>query len=335
MVCDGRNDKDHQKGMPMIYHLRILLTAAIIVEAFHGIYHHPRCRGEYSSHSATIIRRCSRDAVTTAAHQKRRGDEDRNDDDDHPKKKSSSSTAHLIFPGGGIYFYWQAGVVTFLRENGYNLRETSMTGASAGALTATLAATGVDFYEATDLALSLADRAGVWKRSGGLQGIWGELIYEWLHELIPATAVVEIDSKRNKLTLLLTPFPNVWDRKLKVSSFHDKNDLINANMASIHLPWFLDSKMTATFRGQSVIDGSFLATAEDYAHHHDRAGRVEESSNNNIVMDFKMDPLYRDQNLLSFIETVDPSKIRQMLEDGKCYAQRLEEQGYFTPLTKL
>jgi hypothetical protein len=26
----------------MIYLLSILLTAAIIVEAFHGIYHHPR-----------------------------------------------------------------------------------------------------------------------------------------------------------------------------------------------------------------------------------------------------------------------------------------------------
>jgi predicted acylesterase/phospholipase RssA len=328
------------KGMPMIYLLSILLTAAIIVEAFHGIYHHPR-----SSHSATIRRR-SRDAVT-AAHQKPSGDVDRNNDDndDHPKKKSSSSTAHLIFPGGGIYFYWQAGVVTFLRENGYNLQATTMTGASTGALTATLAATGVDFYEATDLALSLADRAGVWKRSGGLQGIWGELIYEWLHELIPATtAVVEHqhdeqrrwdgnDNHRNKLTLLVTPFPDVWDRKLQVSSFHDKNDLIAANMASIHLPWFLNSQLTATFRGRSVIDGSFLAQAEDYAHPV-RAVRVEESCSN-IVVDFKMDPLYRDQNLLSFIETVDPSKIRQMLEDGKRYAQRLEEQGYFTPLAKL
>jgi len=95
----------------------------------------------------------------------------------------------LIFPGGGIFFYWQAGVVTYLRDHGYDLSAVTSTGASAGALTATLAATDVDYYKATDLALDMVKQAGVWDRTGGLQGIWGPMIYDWLDELLLENAV--------------------------------------------------------------------------------------------------------------------------------------------------
>ena len=74
---------------------------------------------------------------------------------------SPSLSPHLIFPGGGILFYWMAGVVTHLRDQNYNLDTIPLSGASAGALAATLTATGVDFYRATELALDLAQRAGV------------------------------------------------------------------------------------------------------------------------------------------------------------------------------
>jgi len=60
---------------------------------------------------------------------------------------SSIATTNIVFPGGGIFFYHQAGVVNFLREEGYDLSHTSFSGASAGALTATLAATGKEHRE--------------------------------------------------------------------------------------------------------------------------------------------------------------------------------------------
>ena len=63
---------------------------------------------------------------------------------------------------------------SYMQEQGYNLSNAQLSGASAGALSATLAATGVNFYEATELALSLSEEAGVWDRPLGLQGIWGE-----------------------------------------------------------------------------------------------------------------------------------------------------------------
>lgn len=106
-----------------------------------------------------------------------------------------TDTPYLLFPGGGIFFYWQAGVVTYLREKGYKLDDIRLGGASAGALTATLTATDVDFYQATELALSLAKDAGVWDRKGGLQGIWGPMIDAWLDELLPDDAVEKVNNR--------------------------------------------------------------------------------------------------------------------------------------------
>lgn len=118
---------------------------------------------------------------------------------------NNNSNPHLIFPGGGIFFYWQAGVITYLREKeeyrlllGGNLSQNQniqYTGASAGALCATLTATNVDFVKATELALSKSDDAGVWDRPLGLQGIWGSIIEEWLHELIPEDAAEKTQDK--------------------------------------------------------------------------------------------------------------------------------------------
>ena len=150
-------------------------------------------------------------------------------EDDISLSRENDSGSHLVFPGGGIFFYWQAGVVMYLREHDYDLQSCSFSGASAGALTATLAAGDVDFYEATDLALKLAADAGVWDRKGGLQGIWGPLIEEWLDTLLPSS----LEDIEGRLSLLVTPVPSFG--KSKISSFIDKKDLIQCNLASVHL----------------------------------------------------------------------------------------------------
>ena len=142
-----------------------------------------------------------------------------------------SQHPHLIFPGGGIFFYWQAGVVSYLREHDYDLSRCTFSGASAGALTATLAATNVDYYRATELALQLAADGGVWDRSEGLQGIWGPMIHRWLDTLLPTNTDPYV--KDGRLTLLVTPVPEF--SKDHISQFQGRNDLINCNLASVHL----------------------------------------------------------------------------------------------------
>lgn len=237
-----------------------------------------------------------------------------------------SSPVNLVFPGGGIYFYWQAGVVSFLREQNYNLDSIPMVGASAGALTATLTATNVDFFRATDLALQLAADAGVWNRSGGLQGIWGPMIHNWLDELLPDDAVERVQGQR--LSLLLTPVPQFG--KELVNQFVDKEDLIRCNLASVHLPYFLDSRLTAKFRGHHYIDGSFLARPQDY--HTSKANNILPEI---LVLDYKDDPLYQTTRWFDFVEAAKPKAIYGMMQDGRQYASVAEERGLFSPIPKI
>jgi predicted acylesterase/phospholipase RssA len=230
---------------------------------------------------------------------------------------------HVVFPGGGIFFYWQAGAVTYLRENGYDLGGgVSFSGASAGALTATLTATGVDFERATDLALHLAAEAGVWDRTGGLQGIWGPMIEQWLDELLPPNALDLVQD--NRLSLLITEVPSFG--KERVQEFRSRDDLIRCCRTSVHIPWFLDGKLYTKFREKRYIDGSFLAQPCHY---------VPDERQDALVLNYADDPAYQGTGLLDFVEAVNPEGIYNILRDGKRFAKHLEEQGAFQILPKL
>ena len=226
---------------------------------------------------------------------------------------------------GGIFFYWQAGVVCYLREKGYDLSKCRMSGASAGALTATLTATGVDFYEATDLALNLALQAKVWGRGWGLQGIWGTMIEEWLHELLPNEEAVLMGCvDAGRLRLLVTPIPSLGKRA--ISKFESKHDLVRCNMASVHLPWFLDGQLTTDFRGEPMIDGSFLSQLSDYCSPEDPTLGV-------LCLDWNRDPVIASKaGCLSFVQALSPKGIWDLLEQGKRFAQVMDEMGEFEVL---
>ncbi|KAG7361634.1 hypothetical protein IV203_036735 [Nitzschia inconspicua] len=236
-------------------------------------------------------------------------------------EETETPSPHIIFPGGGIFFYYQAGLVHFLRENKYDLSNCTFAGASAGALTASLTATDVDFYEATDLALSMAAKAGVWDRSSGLQGIWGPMIEDWLDTLLPPS----IESIQGKVTLLVTPVPSFG--KTKISHFVDRTDLIQCNIASVHLPWFLNGKWTSNFRNQPHIDGSFLSKTQDYF-------PPASQSRPTIVLDWKEDPKMRARGGLDIVEALTPDGIYGLLDQGRVYGKIMEERGIFETLKK-
>ena len=73
-------------------------------------------------------------------------------------------------------------------------------------------------------------------------------------------------------------------------------------MASVHLPWFLNGDWTKEFRGQTVIDGSFLAKPSDY---YDSERHVEEA----LILNHKLDPVMRDRSG----DFVNPGKGKQFI----------------------
>lgn len=236
------------------------------------------------------------------------------------------TTSNLIFPGGGIFFYWQAGVISYLREKNYPLAQDQIkfTGASAGALCATLTAANVDFEFATKLALDKSREAGIWDRPLGLYGIWGPIIDTWLDELLPDDKEV-LDQVNNKVNILVTRVPSF--QKAKISQFESKRDLIKANMASVHIPFFLNGKITTDFRSAPHIDGSFLTKPEDY-HLGDKS----------LILDWQVDPFLRDRNLGDAVQALSEDGIWDLVERGRNYAVQMEKDGAFdhifsSPLT--
>jgi len=97
-----------------------------------------------------------------------------------------------------------------------------------------------------------------------------------------------------------------------------------ANMASVHIPWFLDGNLTTNFRGKPHIDGSFLAKLDDYVSetHPDQP---------KLILDFKRDPVMRERST-EFVKLVSPQGIRDILEQGKKYAEIMDNEGEFSLL---
>jgi len=227
---------------------------------------------------------------------------------------------YLLFPGGGLFFYWQAGVVEYMRKQKYDLTQVRFGGASAGALTATLAAADVDFYKATELALAMSDEAGIWDRKEGLQGIWGPIIKTWLEELLPDDVLQKQIDEDNRLSLLVFDIPSF--KRTRISTFESKDDLIECCMASVHIPWFLDGRLwTTDFRKSPSIDGSFWSSVEDFDNVND---------SNYVYPDYTKDPVIMENRaFFDFITTLGPQSVYELLQKGEEYGKVMDERGDF------
>jgi len=114
-----------------------------------------------------------------------------------------------------------------------------------------LVASGVDLDRAIKKAYDISLENNIWTRPGGLAGIWGSLVRLWMEELLPENAH-ELCTSRVKIVATRVPL-----MKLEyLDSFDSRDDLINACMASVHIPFFLDGNGVYVYRGKQYIDGS-------------------------------------------------------------------------------
>jgi hypothetical protein len=163
-----------------------------------------------------------------------------------------SSYEMIRFGGAGIYFWWQAGAATFLREE-CNIRNAQLLGASAGSIAASLLLSNASFYDAAKIAISQVEEKGLWTSKSGLAGVWGPMVRDFLYQLVPEDLS---DEDLARIHICITPSSLLKGTQI-VSDFHDKNDLIGAVMASAHIPLFMDGKLWTKYKGKRYIDGSF------------------------------------------------------------------------------
>lgn len=230
-------------------------------------------------------------------------------------------TQSFYFTGAGIYFWWQAGAAKYIQRNcDCQNQMYPIIGASAGSLTATMLLSGCDFDKAANEALLLAYDQGVFDRKAGLVGILGNLVYQWLDKMIPDEV-----SPQDLANLYISLTPLTRPPYL-VSNFSGKVDVIDACMASCHLPIIMDGKPTNNYRGDIVLDGSFW-----YFITKNRFNSLPIPENVKLDdicwVDYCDDDLFLQQITGNIIETVAPSKIGEMMEMGYNYMKREHQYG--------
>ncbi|CAD7694798.1 unnamed protein product [Ostreobium quekettii] len=222
----------------------------------------------------------------------------------------------LAFSGGGIFFWWELGCVQWLSEH-YDLKKTPMVGASGGALVSTLAATGVEPERALECARRLGRKYEIWERPLGLMGVWGQIIREWLDELLPNDAA---DLCRGNVEAVVTKLP--FFELAAYSDFKSKEDLIDVNMASAHVPFLLDGQASTLCRGSWCIDGSFQDFVTNSNSHLLTCG------GNTVIFDYSQDDELGAQRM-DFLSLKEYEEVRELMELGYRHAQRLYDRGAF------
>jgi hypothetical protein len=224
----------------------------------------------------------------------------------------------LGIAGGGIYFFWELGVLKYLAEN-YDLSRVQFTGASAGALAGVLCACNIDPDAAVKAAYRLAMENNVFSRSGGLAGIWGNLIRQWLDELLPVDAAQRC---QGRVKIVATETPSMRLRYL--DKFATKEAVIAACMASVHIPFFLDGNATYEYEGKRFIDGSL------YDFFTGGNSSLITCDGRACVVDYYYDDTL-DFGKLSFITRASSSydDVKALMSAGYRWAERMDDAGQF------
>lgn len=220
----------------------------------------------------------------------------------------------VSFSGGGIYFFWQLGAVKYLREH-YQITRVPMAGASSGSIVACLSACGVCPLKTVEAAYALSLEYDIWNRKLGLIGIWGGLIRKWLDSLLPDNAH-EIVSGRLHVVIAKAPTLELFE----VSHFESKADLIEAVMASAHVPFVLDGKPFIKFRNRLCWDGSF----PDFVYF-DNSEYLKRNGST-LIVDYSMDEEL-DWHRGDFLKLRSYDETLELIDKGYNYVKRLHESG--------
>ncbi|KAG2433355.1 hypothetical protein HXX76_008418 [Chlamydomonas incerta] len=168
----------------------------------------------------------------------------------HAHEATAGGELHVVWPGAGTGYFWQAGVMSRLNQH-FVMSAVPSVGSSAGGLVAIMGACDVPPRAAVAAAFRLAAEAGVYERRLGLLGIWRGLVQRWLHELLPADAAARCAN----IGIVVTELPSL--RPLRLSGWRGRDDLIGAALASAHIPLLLDGSFAVRCRDRLVMDGSF------------------------------------------------------------------------------
>ncbi|GBF93151.1 hypothetical protein Rsub_05882 [Raphidocelis subcapitata] len=233
-----------------------------------------------------------------------------------PAAAEGKKPLRLSWAGSGIYFWWQLGAMHYLSQR-YDLTRVPMVGASGGAICAALARCGVSADTVATTAQRLSREHRIWDKPMGLAGAWGRVIEAWLHEVLPDDAAARCSGG---LGIVVTRLPGC--DQVAIDEFRDKTDLVDAIMASAHVPLLLDGSLARWRGGVPLVDGSFPDFFNGENCDHLQCG------GDAVVFDYFCDDAIVRQGRFDMLSLKRLSEIRRIVLLGARYAARLEREAF-------
>eukprot|EP00039_Didymoeca_costata_P029921 m.27050 g.27050 ORF g.27050 m.27050 type:complete len:314 (+) comp7857_c0_seq1:383-1324(+) len=164
-----------------------------------------------------------------------------------PKIIAVGETTSFSFSGAGFLSLFHVGAATRLKELNVISTKTQLYGCSGGALAAASVIAEIPVDDVIEFHLETMRHC----QKHGYFGNVGKVLYELLDRNLPSNAP-EIFNKRLGVGVL-----SVWPMSgfEIVNEFKDKRDLIDALMATCHIPFYLEPRFCTKYRGKYVIDG--------------------------------------------------------------------------------
>lgn len=168
------------------------------------------------------------------------------------------SVIGFSFSGGGFLLPYHLACIRALKDIGLLVQHSDgqgtpqqVGGASAGSLAAAVVACDLDLDvvdEAVDEMTEECRRQGTWTRLGPCLRLR-------LDKLLPEDAHVRCSGRLHVAVSKVKPWGQLKCKR--ATHFESRDDLIDALMASCHLPILSNGRLTTSFRGRRVADGGF------------------------------------------------------------------------------
>ena len=169
--------------------------------------------------------------------------------------QSVPDTAPLIgFAGGGMYVSWIMGVADGMCSLGVPLDRCAFSGASAGAVVAALLACGVHMSVAHDWFLNDPTTMACFSSVTGAVARVRAVVTNLLTDTLPHDCVERCNGRLH--VLMCSRARGLYF----ISQFTSKSDLIEAVIASTHVPYFSDGSYAFSYRGEQHVDGAWLSS---------------------------------------------------------------------------
>lgn len=217
----------------------------------------------------------------------------------------------ISWPGAGVLVFWQLGVLKGLSES-HDLSNVPMLGSSSGALITALAKSGTCIDTATVRGVELLQEFGVVHRKWGLIGMLGKLTRQWLADVLPDQAAERCS--QGQAMLLVTTLPLFRTRA--ITGFKCNSDLVDAVMASAHIPLVVDWRMFVSCRWRPCLDGGlwWLLQRSEKEYHPPHA------DNALLITPFKDANIVKDLHILRRLRPNDLGVAKELVQMGMEYA---------------